>query len=130
MLSFWAAKAAKAAEATKRKREEVAPQSKGQPAVAEEELEDEQPLQRHRSADLPVSTLPPDSPVPTATPVVTAASSSKSQGKCPDLQRSGVEELVGRQPEILLDFLRAPSPARKSGAAFPSPLRESAVLLS
>lgn len=129
MLGFRAAKVAKATEAAKRKREEVTAKERGKPQGIEAELEDEQPLQRRRSAELPTIPTLPSSPIHPTVPVTTTASSSKSHEKCPDLQRLGVEELVGRRPEVLLDFLWAPSSARESVATLPYPLREFAVLM-
>lgn len=41
-----------------------------------------------------------------------------------------MEGLLGRRPEIFLDFFRAPSPAREAIAALPPPLCESANLLT
>lgn len=105
-----------------------------------------QPLKRTRSTTLahfvvPEATpleLPSSSPVlpiapslsPTLPKAEVATSSARSQERCPDLQRSSLDGLLGRRPEILLDYLRAPSPSREITAALPPPLCNSANLLT
>lgn len=82
--------------------------------------------------------LPSPSPVLHSLPSLTPAASifaattrsTRPQKKCPDLQRSSLDGLLGHQPEILFDFLRAPSPFRKTIAALTPPLCDSANLLS
>lgn len=69
----------------------------------------------------PVITLQRSTPAISPWPTMEAGS-SRSHERCPDLQRSNLEGLMGHRPEIFLNFLQAPSPSRESTAALSLPL--------
>lgn len=134
----------KAVAASKQKRKETSVQQISLPSNFEE-VQEVPPLKRHRAETTPTRASPVfifpkllsprasiqrSAPASPSLPSSTGPDHLQLRDICLDLQRPSLKGLVGHQPDIFLDFLRAPSPSWESIYALPPPLRDSAALLT